>query len=182
MKQVEAAKLPAEGLASALSGAGSRRRWRLVFTSASGDLRSTTGGGRYFPITAVQSWELPLPPASAPAAGSLALDGRIVNGVYGGYLFALQFSGPCRLLGKRLEFDFTALQVKVLGASFRFSLKKEGYVLPQRGTREAGKLPFFLFAQADENTVVARGRSGGLAMWARAEPSWVLLKGAEALQ
>jgi hypothetical protein len=109
------------------------------------------------------------------------LDGRIVNGVYGGYLFALQFSGPCRLTGRRLEFDFTTLQVKLLGGTARFSLKPKDFALPARGTREAGKLPFFLFAQADENTVVARGRSGGLAVWGRAEPSWVLLKGAEPL-
>ena len=104
-----------------------------------------------------------------------------MNGVYGGYLFALQFSGPCRLTGRRLEFDFTTLQVKLLGGTARFSLKPKDFALPARGTREAGKLPFFLFAQADENTVVARGRSGGLAVWGRAEPSWVLLKGAEPL-
>jgi len=181
MKAVEKAKLSANGLAEALSGAGGIRRWRLVFTSASGDLRSASGGGRYFPVTAVQSWELPLPPSDSPAPSSLALDGRIVNGVYGGYLFALQFSGPCRLSGKRLEFDFETLQLKVLGWTGRFKLKAAGYALPPRGTREAGKLPFFLFAQADENTVVARGRSGGLAMWARAEPSWVLVKGATLL-
>ena len=180
MKTVEAAKLSSDGLATALAGAGSRRRWRLVFTSSSKDIRGATGGGRYFPITAVQSWELPTSPSDIRSA-SAALDGQIVNGVYGGYLFALQFSGPCRLTGKRLEFDFTQLAVKVLGGTARFKLKPEGFKLPQRGTREAGKLPFFLFAQADENTVVARGRSGGLAVWARAEPSWVLLKGAEPL-
>jgi hypothetical protein len=173
MRALEKAKLPAAPLADALVGpdtAGAApRRWRLVFTSSAKDVRSATGGGRYFPITAVQSWDVRA--------------GRIVNGVYGGHLAALQFSGPCRLqtAGKRLEFDFDALTLKLLGGVARFRLKPEGYALPAAGTKEASKLPFFLFAQADDETVVARGRSGGVAFWARAAPSWLLEKGATAL-
>lgn len=169
MRALEKAKIPAEGLAAALAGdtPGVPRRWRLVFTASASDVRSDAGGGRYFPITAVQSWD--------------AAAGRIVNGVYIGHLAALQFSGPCRLTGKRLEFDFTQLSLKLLGGVARFSLKPAGYALPEKGTREAGALPFFLFAQADEQTVVARGRSGGVALWARATPSWELTAGATPL-
>ena len=167
--------LPPAAAAAALSAlptalAGSARdplRWRLVFTSSAADVRSAAGGGRFFPITAVQSWD--------------ADRGRIVNGVYLGHIAALQFSGPCRLTGKRLEFNFDGLTLKLLGGVARFSLKPAGYALPPKGTKEAGALPFFLFAHADEHTVVARGRSGGVAFWARAEPAWLLTAGATQL-
>jgi hypothetical protein len=169
MRALEKAKLPAETLTDALVGpvAATPRRWRLVFTSSSKDVKSDAGGGRYFPVTAVQSWD--------------AAAGAIVNGVYVGHLAALQFSGPCRLSGKRLEFDFDTLVLKLLGGVARFKLKKDGYELPAKGTREAGALPFFLFAHADDDVVVARGRSGGVALWARATPSWELTNGATPL-
>jgi hypothetical protein len=169
MRAMEKAKLPAEGLSDALVGPApaTPRRWRLVFTSSSSDVKSDVGGGRYFPVTAVQSWDA--------AAGS------IVNGVYIGHLAALQFSGPCRLTGKRLEFDFDTLCLKLLGGVARFKLKPAGYALPAKGTREAGALPFFLFAHADDDVVVARGRSGGVALWARAAPSWEITHGATPL-
>jgi hypothetical protein len=168
MRALEKAKLSADGLSVALAGEGAApRRWRLVFTSTSKDVQSAQGGGRYFPVTAVQSWD--------------AANGRIVNGVYIGHLAALQFSGPCRLSGKRMEFDFDALSLKLLGGVARFRLKPAGHALPAGGTKEAAKLPFFLFAQADDATVVARGRSGGVALWARATASWELEAGATPL-
>ena len=38
--------------------------------------------------------------------------------------------------------------------------------------REVRKLPFFLYAYVDEDIIVARGRSGGLALWVAADPKW----------
>jgi hypothetical protein len=68
----------------------------------------------------------------------------------------------------------------VLNVSHRlqgvFGIKPADFVLPTEG-KAAGKLPFFLFAYADGDLVVARGRSGGLAVWAKATPSWLLLQG-----
>jgi len=32
--------------------------------------------------------------------------------------------------------------------------------------------PFFLYAYLDEDIIVGRGRSGGLALWQRADPAW----------
>jgi len=143
-------------------------RWRLVFTSSAKDLealrKTGTGGGRFFPVTAVQSWSA----------------GRIRNGVYLGHIAALQFDGPFALSGKRLAFDFSTLSLKLLGFRLSFALKPEGYALPASG-KEAAKLPFFLFAFADGDLVVARGRSGGVALWARSAPSWLLENGAIAL-
>ena len=38
--------------------------------------------------------------------------------------------------------------------------------------REVRKLPFFLYAYVDEEIIVARGRSGGLALWIAADSKW----------
>ncbi len=40
-----------------------------------------------------------------------------------------------------------------------------------------GSLPFFLFAYADNDIIVARGRGGGLAYWAATTPAWELENG-----
>lgn len=39
------------------------------------------------------------------------------------------------------------------------------------------KLPFFLYIYVDQDIVVARGRSGGLALWARTQPDWEATSG-----
>ncbi len=36
-------------------------------------------------------------------------------------------------------------------------------------SREKQKLPFFVYAYADEDIIVARGRSGGVALWQNME-------------
>lgn len=170
MVAVEKAKANPETLASELAGSGpAPRRWRLVLTSSTADVRSAAGGGRYFPVSAVQSWAL------GPNGG-----GVITNGVYLGHWAALQFSGPCRLSrGRLLHFDFERLQLRLLGWRGTLRLKPGDYAgLPAEGTRELQKSPFFLFAHADERCVVARGRSGGVALWARAGPEWLLTAGA----
>ena len=164
MRALEEGKaLDVEQLAAHLDNA----RWRLVFTSSAGDLaklrKTGTGGGRYFPLTAVQSW---------------SSGGHIRNGVHLGHWAALQFDGPFRLSGKRMQFDFDKLSLKFLGLKGSFQLKPPGYSLPEQSTKAGGALPFFLFAWADGDLVVARGRSGGVALWARAAPSWVLEAGA----
>lgn len=168
LRSVEEAKaLDAEQLGAALDGA----RWRLVFTSSAGDLeklrKTGAGGGKYFPVTAVQSW---------------SASGAIRNGVYLGHWAALQFDGPFRLNGKRLQFDFTQLSLRFLGLQGKFQLKPPTYELPANSTKAGGALPFFLFALADGQLVVARGRSGGVALWARAQPSWLLESGALPLE
>jgi hypothetical protein len=38
--------------------------------------------------------------------------------------------------------------------------------------RDAKKLPFFLYSYIDDEIVVARGRSGGLAIWERSTKEW----------
>ncbi len=43
------------------------------------------------------------------------------------------------------------------------------------------KLPFFLYAYVDKDIVVARGRSGGLALWQRADKDWEARSGVMAV-
>lgn len=44
--------------------------------------------------------------------------------------------------------------------------------VPLHRNRELVALPFFIYALVDEDIVVARGRSGGVALWGRADPQW----------
>jgi len=43
--------------------------------------------------------------------------------------------------------------------------------------RERKKLPFFLYSYADNEIIVARGRSGGLAAWVKTTPAWEMESG-----
>lgn len=79
LRAVEVAKpsQAPEDLAKQLRGVGSKaQRWRLVFTTSSKDLerlrKTGTGGGSFFPVTAVQSWD--------------TVANTITNGVYLGWL------------------------------------------------------------------------------------------------
>eukprot|EP00955_Chlamydomonas_euryale_P074949 362179-Chlamydomonas_euryale.AAC.1 len=56
---------------------------------------------------------------------------------------------------------------------WRWSLPlKDERPISEYSDAEVRKLPFFLYAYADEDVLVARGRSGGLAMWVAADPEW----------
>lgn len=44
--------------------------------------------------------------------------------------------------------------------------------LPPPARSAAKATPFFLYAYLDEDFIVGRGRSGGLALWQRADPEW----------
>jgi hypothetical protein len=80
-----------------------------------------------------------------------------------------KFAGPCRYPGKKnlLAFDFTELQLKLLGATIY-----QGKIRNKRSGLDFAKLsiadlPFFAFFWANEHGIAARGRSGGLALWVR---------------
>ena len=47
-----------------------------------------------------------------------------------------------------------------------------------RSTFKRGKAdPFFVFFYVDESIIAARGRGGGIAIWARTTPGWELSSG-----
>lgn len=98
--------------------------------------------------------------------------GTIENGVYLGHIASLTFSGPYAMKGRKLTFDFDTLNIKIGPFKSSFALKEKinDYV-PSK------KDPFFLFFYVDEKVVAARGRSGGIAFWAKTTPAWELEKG-----
>lgn len=166
MREVEKAKVPVEDSWATLLGGTSSpgNRWRLVFTSGTKEVQQALkglgpGGGKYFPITAAQRWD--------------ASKNEIENGIYLGHLAALTFKGPYKMSGKKLQFDFDTLTLK-LGPSFSLPLKAR--INPEMYAPDP-KGPFFLFAYIDDKICIARGRGGGIAMWARTSPEWELKNG-----
>lgn len=139
--------------------------WRLCF--ATGAKKNKQGGGIklgsgfYFPkIT---------PASIAFTQDTDSSTGTITNKLI---VAAVQFkfTGPCRYPGKKnlLAFDFTQLQMKILGATIYDGKIRSG----KRGGKDfdqlsIANLPFFAFFWVGENSIAARGRGGGLALWVR---------------
>mmetsp|Transcript_48702 Transcript_48702/g.123004 ORF Transcript_48702/g.123004 Transcript_48702/m.123004 type:complete len:284 (+) Transcript_48702:123-974(+) len=176
MMALEKMKLPAAGFQEAITADG--KRWRLVYTAgkdavaaaikAKGSHHELRQAGKYFPLTAVQSWD--------------GAAGRIQNGVYLGHLASLRFSGPFYMHDKKLNFDFTKLTLKLGPWAPTFAVKSESESEAefQRIAEAKGKgaqSPFFLFSYADDKVAVARGKGGGIALWAAATPAWLMEAG-----
>lgn len=80
-------------------------------------------------------------------------------------------------------FDFTSINFRLLGLRLTRSLKAD-YSIEDKvsSTGESLKLsdyPFFSWIYVDDSIAVARGGGGGLAIWARTNPSWELESGVE---
>ena len=143
--------------------------WRLCFaTRASKDKQRggiKLGRGYYFPkIT--------------PASIAFTRDLESSTGTATNRLLVaavqIQFTGPCRYPGKKnlLAFDFTEIQLKILGVTVYQGKIRSG----KRGRQDFEKLsianlPFFAFFWAGTNGIAARGRGGGFALWVRDELS-----------
>jgi hypothetical protein len=133
-------------------------RWRLYFVTPKkvklGDRRLS---GFYLPsfIPAYISFQ-------ANPDSSIGITNEITIGLIG-----LKLTGPARYDEKKrlLAFDFTQLEVSVLGKKV-YEGKFPG---PRQGKNFAdipiGRLPFFSFFQVTDQFVAARGRGGGLAIW-----------------
>ncbi|MCY7369118.1 MAG: hypothetical protein LH474_13310 [Chamaesiphon sp.] len=139
--------------------------WRLCFaTGAKKDKQRggiKLGSGFYFPKVT--------PASIAFTQDSGSLTGTATNKLI---VAAVQFkfTGPCRYLGKKnlLAFDFTQIQLKILGATIYQGKIRSG----KRGGKDfeqlsIANLPFFAFFWAGEHSIAARGRGGGLALWVR---------------
>lgn len=122
------------------------RRWRLVFTgSQRGFFRDL-----YFPFHVAASW---------------TADRYINTVLFGPCKFEL--SGPSRWVPPRLEFTFCDAEIGIGSFQKQFhDLDPAGSTLEGRTAKE---LPFFTFLYADDQLAIARGRSGGLAVWASIE-------------
>ena len=121
--------------------------------------RQANKGASPFPLTAAQRFS----------------GGVFENGVFVGNLGYLTFEGPYASgPGRQLSFDVVKMNVGLGPLRFSLPLKSGAAAAPldQRPAAERRKLPFFLYAYVDEDLVVARGRSGGLAAWLRADAAW----------
>jgi hypothetical protein len=143
--------------------------WRLCFaTGASRDKQRggiQLGKGYYFPKFTPASIAFT---RDADSATGTATNRLVVAAVQ------FQFTGPCRYPGKKnlLAFDFTQIQMKILGATVYQGKIRSG----KRGGKDfdqltIAKLPFFAFFWASSTAIAARGRSGGLALWVREDVS-----------
>ena len=198
MLALERAKLsPAPFFPAITGGTSTGRRWRLTYTAGTAAVVAAMkaggvaaggfgGGGAYVPVTAVQRWSAagggggggPTPaPASSTSPAPARQAGAIENGVFLGWLGALVFGGTFDLAGRRLPFALDSLRVRVgpKWFEFPFSTTRKG-----GGGDKGGGGPFFLRAYVDDGVVVARGKSGGMAVWARAGDAWCARAGVDA--
>ncbi|KAG2428205.1 hypothetical protein HXX76_011885 [Chlamydomonas incerta] len=164
MVTVEKAKLKPEGWEANLTAPATR--WRLVYTVSGKDLtaaakKQKAGSGAYFPISACQKFD----------------ETGFENGVFFGPVANLTFKGPWQLDGKVCHFDVNTMYLGL--GPWRLPIKlKDQTPLKQMATKEFKALPFFVYSYVGEDIVVARGRSGGVALWGRADADWLATSGA----
>jgi hypothetical protein len=138
--------------------------WRLCFATGASRPKGKAvklGRGYYLPK---------FTPASITFErdNDLAITGTVTNQLLVGTV-KFKFDGPCRYLGKKnlLAFDFTELQLKILGATIyreKIRSKRAGFDFAKLSIAD---LPFFAFFWASETSIAARGRGGGLALWVK---------------
>jgi hypothetical protein len=150
--------------------------WELIYTTGTNKNKANVnrnGDGTYFPIKAVQSFDIQ--------------NERIRNGVYVGPI-KFFFDGPFiwRQKLKMLEFTFTKCSLGVGSLVKGFDIddgkwdavkqteekttEGQGNIAKSSQSSKPGANPFFKFVYADEKCIAARGRGGGLAMWKAVGP------------
>lgn len=136
--------------------------WRLVFTTGTIDTQKRTGRINYFPIKAVQSFDI--------------VSKRISNGVFVGNTALVRFFGDLNfdVASRKLTFDFDAVYVLGLRFALNGGVSRLGAAtsVESRGNEtlvKQGKLPFFIWIEADDTAAIARGRGGGLAFWKKTD-------------
>jgi hypothetical protein len=95
--------------------------------------------------------------------------GRMINQVSVGAL-TLVVSGPCRWQSPRnlLAFDFTHLAIRLGGFNLFQGFLGNGKEREDRFFQSSiGKQAFFVFFLLEERVIAARGKGGGLAIWAK---------------
>lgn len=163
MLALEKQKVKPDGWLEALTAPGAR--WRLIYTAPSKAVVAASkgqqgGAGGYFPIPACQKFD---------AEG-------FENGVFLGPVGSLTVKGPFKMNGRLLSFDVTNTYITLGPWRFTIPVKKE-QAIEDMEPKAAKALPFFVYALVTEDIIVARGRSGGLALWARADSDWMAKAG-----
>ncbi|KAL3683023.1 hypothetical protein R1sor_001045 [Riccia sorocarpa] len=150
-KTLEKANLDRSNYSSIIGGTKSPgRTWMLVYTLSGAVYNSTSeDGGSFFPVTAVQNFD--------------SEASRLENGLYFGPLGSFTLSGKMSIEKRKLSFFFNSVSL-TLGSWGPLRIKvggKSDTEVPDK------KDPFFIWYYADDEIIVAKGRSGGVAYWCR---------------
>lgn len=136
--------------------------WRLVFTTGTIDTQKKVGKINYFPLKAVQTFDV--------------ATNRISNSILVGDFPLIRFFGDFEWLAdrRRVEFDFDQIALLSFG---RIDLPKGGAAKIGASTglgsesnvenQKKDKKPFFNWISADADVATARGGGGGIALWKR---------------
>lgn len=147
--------------------------WRLCFITGTKKTRQRAGivmgSGRYLPRWVKIQLSYSPTTASEVPAETEAIAGQMHNFVQFGSL-QLALTGPAKFIpGKNiLAFDFTRLMVKCFGIKFYDGFIRGG---EQSEANFYGKpvknQAFFAYFLVAPEAIAARGRGGGLALWAK---------------
>ncbi len=145
--------------------------WRLCFITGTKKTRQKAGivlgAGRYIPEW-VAKIQIAYSVEPVTEGETLGETGKVENSVRVGAI-ELTLSGPTKFLVNKniLAFDFTRITVKLLGKTVYQGFIRAGE------SREAeffslsvGKQAFFTYFLIEDGIIAARGRGGGLALWA----------------
>jgi hypothetical protein len=141
--------------------------WRLCFSAskkAKYQSGQPTGSGFYIP-----KWAIARITFAANDTPETPLS--VANELHIGPL-KVSFTGPARYPGKKnlLVFDFTELTVQGFGLTvYQGAVGRKKRAGQSFMEVAIAQLPFFAFFTATEEYIAARGRGGGLAIWARDE-------------
>lgn len=143
-------------------------QWRLIFVTPK--KKPTIFNSLYFPFRAHQTFSR-FPPDTSASNASDSNDveiGEFDNGVFllGSALY-FRVIGPMRFASERNRLEFSVDRLKIKIGPFEWvkdGLDMDGYSLKGR---RVSKLPFFTFFSVRDDIAVARGRSGGLALYGR---------------
>ncbi|NJK74108.1 MAG: hypothetical protein HC786_19085 [Richelia sp. CSU_2_1] len=146
--------------------------WRLCFITGTKKTRQKAGivlgTGRYIPewVAKIQIAFSPADTVTEAAANSDT--GNVKNSVTVGAI-ELTLSGPTKFLPNNiLAFDFTRITVKVLGKTVYQGLIRGGEAREKEFfSLSVGKQAFFAYFLIENEIIAARGRGGGLALWAK---------------
>jgi hypothetical protein len=150
--------------------------WRLIFVTGTKKTRQRAGivlgAGRYLPnwVEISLSYRAVIPDNDRHPTAEFEV-GWVYNQVNLGVL-QLSLHGPLKFSRKNnlLAFDFTQMCLTVLGAKLYDGYISEGRSKEQAfDTERIGKQAFFNYFWLEETAIAARGKGGGLALWAKQE-------------
>ncbi len=145
--------------------------WQLCFITGTKKTRKKAGivlgAGRYIPQW-IAKISITYSAESVAEGAENSEVGRVENSVKVGTM-ELTLSGPTKFLPNNiLAFDFTRITVKFLGKTVYQGFIRGGEARETEFfSLSVGKQAFFAYFLVEDGIIAARGRGGGLALWAR---------------